>query len=111
MEQIRPLEKLREIAEKLGVPYAIDKYIGSAESYVVYRMTGMDGEAYADDRAQAHIAHVRFDYIQPIQKSYNDVMFSIIDMFIEAGFSEPDIVIVNDDNKDIILQFTAEFVI
>ena len=71
----------------------------------------MDGEAYADDIAQAHIAHVRFDYIQPIQKPYNDVMFNIIDMFIEAGFSEPDIVIVNDNNEDVILQFTAEIMV
>lgn len=108
---VRPLEKLKEIAEELNVPYAPDKYIGEADEFAVYKMTDIRGEFLADDRAQEHAAEVRFDYVQPIKKSYQETLFKIIDLMIEAGFTEPDVTIINDNNEYTILQFTAEIFI
>ena len=105
---IRPLEKLKNIAESLNIPYSTDKYIGPAKEFAVYKMMDITGANFADNRAQAHIARVRFDYVQPINRSYQDKMFEIIDLFINAGFTEPSVVVVNNDNEETILQFTAE---
>lgn len=105
----RPLEKLKNIAEELNVPYAPYEYIGEADEYAVYAVTGIGGDNYANNRAQAHIAQVELDYIQPIQKSYQAIVFRIIDLMIAAGFTEPTVVIVNDSNIRTILRFTAEF--
>lgn len=105
---IRPLEKLKNIAERLNIPYSTDKYIGPADTFAVYKMTDISGANFADNRAQAHIARVRFDYIQPINRSYQDKLFEIIDLFLAAGFTEPSVVVVNNDNEETILQFTAE---
>lgn len=105
---VRPLEKLKNIAESLNIPYSTDKYIGPADTFAVYKMTDISGANFADNRAQAHIARVRFDYIQPINRSYQDKMFEIIDLFINAGFTEPSVVVVNDNDEETILQFTAE---
>ena len=66
----KPLEKLKNIAEELNVPYAPYEYVGEADEYAVYAVTGIGGDNYANNRAQAHIAQVELDYIQPIQKSY-----------------------------------------
>lgn len=105
---VKPMKKLKKIAETLKIPYATDQYIGTADIYAVYRMETVSGADYADNRAQAHIARVRFDYIQPINQPYQDIMFKIIDLMTAAGFTEPDVVVVNDDNTDTILQFTAD---
>lgn len=105
---IRPLEKLKNIAESLNIPYSTDKYIGTADTFSVYKMTDISGANFANNRAQAHIARVRFDYIQPINRSYQDKMFEIIDLFLAAGFTEPSVVVVNDNDEETILQFTAE---
>lgn len=105
---IRPLEKLKNIAERLNIPYSTDKYIGPADTFAVYQMVDISGSNFANNRAQAHIARVRFDYVQPINRSYQDKMFEIIDLFINAGFTEPSVVVVNDNNEETILQFTAE---
>lgn len=105
---VRPLEKLKNIAESLNIPYSTDKYIGTADTFAVYKMTDISGANFANNRAQAHIARVRFDYIQPINRSYQDKLFEIIDLFLAAGFTEPSVVVVNDNNEETILQFTAE---
>lgn len=105
---VRPLEKLKNIAESLNIPYSTDKYIGPADTFAVYRMADISGANFADNRAQAHIARVRFDYVQPINRSYQDKLFEIIDLFIAAGFTEPSVVVVNDNDEKTILQFTAE---
>ena len=105
---VRPLEKLKNIAESLNIPYSTDKYIGQADTFAVYKMTDISGANFANNRAKVHIARVRFDYIQPINRSYQDKMFEIIDLFINAGCTEPSVVVVNDNNEETILQFTAE---
>ena len=105
---VRPLEKLKNIAESLNIPYSTDKYIGPANTFAVYKMVDISGANFADNRAQAHIAQVRFDYVQPINRSYQDKLFEIIDLFIKAGFTEPSVVVVNDNDEETILQFTAE---
>lgn len=105
---VRPLEKLKNIAERLNIPYSTDKYIGPADTFAVYKMTNISGANFANNRAQAHIARVRFDYVQPINRSYQDKLFEIIDLFIAAGFTEPSVVVVNDNDEETILQFTAE---
>ena len=105
---VRPLEKLKNIAESLNIPYSTDKYIGPADIFAVYRMEDISGANFANNRAQAHIARVRFDYVQPINRSYQDKLFEIIDLFLAAGFTEPSVVVVNNKNEETILQFTAE---
>lgn len=105
---VRPLEKLKNIAESLNIPYSTDKYIGTAKEFAVYKMMDITGANFADNRAQAHIARVRFDYVQPINRSYQDKMFEIIDLFISSGFTEPSVVVVNNNDEETILQFTAE---
>lgn len=111
-ENETPLEKLRKIAEKLGVPYAIDKYVGPATSFAVYAMSGVTGTEFADDRAQEHIANVRFDYIMPNSKNFTAKLFEILDLLVDVGFAEPQVVIVNDEaNKSHILQFTTEILV
>lgn len=104
----KPLEKLRQIAEELNVPYAINKYEGTADEFAVYGMTAVDGDSYADNRAQAHIARVEFDYIQPIQKSYTEILFRILFMIRDYGFTEPQVIVVNDSDKKTILRFITE---
>lgn len=108
---IKPLEKLKNIAEKLKVPYDMDKYEGPAHEFAVYTMTDISGDSFADDRAQEHIANARFDYTQPYNKPYQDKIFEIIDLMIEAGFEEPRVVVVNDSYEHHILQFTTEIVL
>lgn len=103
-----PLEKLKDIAEKLNVPYAIDKYIGQADTFAVYAMSGVTGTEFADDRAQEHIASIRFDYVMPHSQNFTNKLFEILDMLIDAGFAEPRIVVVNDNDKYHILQFSTE---
>lgn len=105
---VRPLEKLKNIAESLNVPYSTDKYIGPADTFAVYKMADISGANFANNRARAHIARVRFDYVQPINRSYQDKLFEIINLFLAAGFTEPSVVVVNDNDEETILQFTAE---
>lgn len=108
---VKPLEELKKIADKLNVPSGIDRYQGPAAAFAVYAMNEVDGDDFADDRAQAHIARVRFDYTQAYNLPYQDKMFEIIDMLIDAGFEEPSIVVVNDNYKYRILQFSTEILI
>lgn len=105
---VRPLEKLKNIAESLNIPYSTDKYIGPADTFAVYKMADISGANFANNRARAHIARVRFDYVQPINRSYQDKLFEIINLFLAAGFTEPSVVVVNDNDEETILQFTAE---
>lgn len=108
-QHIKPLEKLKNIAETLGVPHDIDKYIGPADTFAAYSMSEISGTEFADNRAQEHIASVRFDYTQPYNLSYQDKIFEIIDLLIDAGFEEPQVVVVtNEDYKYRILQFSTE---
>lgn len=108
---IKPLEQLKSIAEKLNVPYDMDRYEGPEHEFAVYTMTEISGDNFADDRAQGYIASIRFDYIQPYNKPYQDKIFEIIDLMIEAGFEEPRVVVVNDNCEHRILQFTTEIVL
>lgn len=105
-----PMEKLKNIAESLGCPYAIHEYIGESDKFCVYEISGFRGAAYADDRAQEHIARARLCYTQPSSQSYMDVLWKIIDAFIDAGFTEPDIE-VNYGNHYTTLDFSAEIVV
>lgn len=107
----KPLSKLKQIAEKLNVPYDMDRYEGPAEEFAVYAMTNIDGDNFADDRAQEHIATVRFDYIQPYNKPYQDKIFEILDLIVDAGFEESRVSVVIDSEKYRILQFTTEIIL
>ena len=108
---VKPLEELKKIADKLNVPSGIDRYVGPETAFAVYAMNEVNGNDFCDNRAQAHIVNVRFDYTQPYNLSYQDKMFEIMDMLIAAGFDEPRIVIVNDNYKYRILQFSTEILI
>lgn len=105
---VKPLELMKGIAEKLDVPYAVNYYKGSAKEFAVYSIKSVSGELYCDNRAQEHVAAAAFDYIQPINKAFQDKMFEISDLLIAAGFTEPQITIVNDSNTYTILQFRCE---
>lgn len=103
-----PLEHLKNVALAPDIPFAINKYKGKENIFCVYRISGVSGTAYADNRAQEHIAAAEFHYVQPIDKSYTEILFRIIDLMAAEGFTEPDVVIVNDSDKYTILQFFAE---
>lgn len=106
-----PLTLMKEIAEKLNVPYAVNEYTGPAKEFCVYKEIEVAGNMFADNRAQEHIIPVEFHYIQPAGKSFNDKIFEIMDELIAKGFTEPQITIVNDSNKYTILQFSTEIIV
>lgn len=97
---IKPLEKLNRIAERLNVPYGIHKYEGEEPEFCVYQVDDIEPANFADNRAHARIAHVRLSYIQPIDKSYDAVMWKIIDLMTTEGFTEPLVSIdMQDENE------------
>lgn len=106
---IRPLEKLNSIAERLNVPYGIHKYEGEEPEFCVYQVDDVEPANFADNRAHARIAHVRLSYIQPIDKSYDAVMWRIIDLMTAEGFTEPLVGIdMQDETKRTVLLFSAD---
>lgn len=105
----RPLEKLSSIAAQLGVPYGVHEYRGEEPEFCVYQVDSVDPVNFADDRALDRIAHVRFSYIQPIDKSFDAVMWKIIDAMTDAGFTEPLVVVdMQTNTKRTVLTFSAE---
>lgn len=105
----RPLEKLKNVAEQLGVPYGIHKYEGKVPEFCVYQVDDVTPDNFADNRAHARIAHVRLSYIQPIDKSYDAIMWKIIDLMTAEGFTEPTVGIdMQDDTKKTVLLFSAD---
>lgn len=107
--KINSLEKLKNVAEQLGVPYDIHEYIGKAPEFCVYQVDNISSDNFADNRAHARIAHVRLSYIQPIDKSYDATMWKIIDLMTAEGFTEPLVGIdIQDDTKKTVLLFSAD---
>lgn len=107
--RVKPLEKLRHIAEQLDVPYEIHKYEGPAPEFCVYQVDSIDPDNFADNRAGARIAHARLSYIQPIDKSYDAVMWKIIDLMTAEGFTEPLVgVDMQEETKKTVLLFSAD---
>ena len=105
----KPLEKLKNIAEQLGVPYGIHEYKGEEPEFCVYQVDSVDPVNFADDKALDRIAQVRFSYIQPIDKSFDAVMWKIIDAMTDAGFTEPLVVVdMQTNTKRTIITFSAE---
>ena len=106
---IKPLEKLNRIAERLNVPYGIHKYEGEEPEFCVYQVDDIEPANFADNRAHARIAHVRLSYIQPIDKSYDAVMWKIIDLMTTEGFTEPLVGIdMQDETNRTVLLFSAD---
>ena len=106
-EMVRPLERLKKIAEKLHVPHGINMYRGNAPEFIVYTLESVSGECYADNYPTEYTATVKLHYIQPANKSFEQKIFDIIDLLIDAGFTHPRADVVYDDDR-IILQFTSE---
>lgn len=105
----KPLEKLSNIAAQLGVPYGVHEYRGEEPEFCVYQVDSIDPDNFADDRALDRIAHVRLSYIQPIDKSFDAVMWRIIDAMTEAGFTEPLVVVdMQINTKRTVITFSAE---
>lgn len=105
----KPLEKLSNIAAQLGVPYGVHEYRGEEPEFCVYQVDSIDPDNFADNRAGARIAHARLSYIQPIDKSYDTVMWKIIDAMTAAGFTEPLVVVDMQTNlKRTVLTFSSE---
>lgn len=105
----KPLEKLSNIAAQLGVPYGVHEYRGDEPEFCVYQVDSVDPVDFADDRALDRIAHVRFSYIQPIDKSFDAVMWEIIDAMTAAGFTEPLVVVdMQTNTKRTVITFSAE---
>ena len=72
-------------------------------------MDDVEPANFADNRAHARIAHVRLSYIQPIDKSYDAVMWRIIDLMTAEGFTEPLVGIdMQDETKRTVLLFSAD---
>ena len=107
---VMPLERLKKIAEKLHVPYGINAYRGKSSEFAVYTIESVSGECYADDCATEYTATVKFHYVQPANKSFEQKIFDIMDLFIDSGFVHPRADVVYEDNR-IILQFTSEIAI
>ena len=104
-----PLEKLSSIAAQLGVPYGVHEYRGEEPEFCVYQVDDVEPVNFADNRAYARIAHVRLSYIQPIDKSYDAVMWKIIDLMTAEGFTEPLVGIdMQDETKRTVLLFSAD---
>ena len=106
-EIVKPLELLKQIAEKLNVPHGINSYRGKSTEFVVYTLESVSCECYADNCATEYTATVKFHYIQPANQSFEQKIFDIIDLLIDAGFTHPRADVVYDDDR-IILQFTSE---
>lgn len=109
MAREKVMQRLKKIAQSLGVPFAVNRYKGPAHEFAVYMIDGVDGRLIADNRAQYHIASVQFHYVMPNDRSFEDKVFQIIDLMRENGFAEPRVVVVNDENSQSqILQFSSE---
>ena len=106
-EIVKPLELLKQIAEKLNVPYGINSYRGKSTEFVVYTLESVSGECYADNYPTEYTATVKLNYIQPANKSFEQKIFDIMDLLIDFGFTHPMDNVVYDDDR-IILQFTSE---
>ena len=105
----KPLEKLSNIAAQLGVPYGVHECRGAEPEFCVYQVDNIDPVNFADDRALDRIAHVRLSYIQPIDKSYDAVMWKIIDLMTAEGFTEPLVVVdMQTNTKRTIITFSTE---
>ena len=102
-----PLEKLKMIAEKLAVPYAIHEYNGTAKEFCVYEISDLDPELFADDRAQSYIASARLHYIMPAGGGFFQKSDEIADLLMSAGFTAPRVLIEHQEKRTI-LQFTTE---
>ena len=101
------MEKLKTIAERLNIPYAVHEYVGEAKEFCVYEVQEYEPAAFADNRATAHIAHARLDYILPSNRSYSDLIWTISDLFTELGFTDP-LISINHEEKYTELQFSSE---
>lgn len=106
-EIVKPLELLKQIAEKLNVPHGISIYRGDAPEFIVYTLESVSGECYADNYPTEYTATVKLHYIQPANKSFEQKIFDIMDLLIDFGFTHPMANVVYDDDR-IILQFTSE---
>ena len=104
---MKPLAKLKNIAEKLNVPYGIHQYTGESPEFCVYEIQEYEPALFADNRAHARIAHARLDYTLPANKSYDNLIWDISDMLVEAGFTDP-VISVNHEEKYTTLQFSSE---
>lgn len=102
-----PLEKLKMIAEKLAVPYAIHEYNGTAKEFCVYEVSDLDPELFADDRAQSYIASARLHYIMPAGEGFFQKSDEIANLLMENGFTAPRVLIEHQEKRTI-LQFTTE---
>lgn len=102
-----PLEKLKMIAEKLAVPYAIHEYNGTAKEFCVYEISDLDPELFADDRAQSYIASARLHYIMPAGEGFFQKSDEIAKLLMDSGFTAPRVLIEHQEKRTI-LQFTTE---
>ena len=102
-----PLEKLKIIAEKLKVPYAIHQYDGDEKEFCVYEVNCFDPELFADNRAQSYTASAQLHYIMPAGVGFFQKSDEIAKLLMDSGFTAPRVLIEHQEKRTI-LQFTTE---